>query len=501
MADVIKYLSLTGLQAYDSQIKTFINAQVAAGDAPSFKYVNLEDGFLKFYNINPILEDTVPVYSVELPVQKLDHLMALVEGAVSGNITVFGDGGQVKDSGVALSSLATKEEVNTVSEKVNTNTEAITAINDATTGILAKAKDYADGKDDAIAAAKASGDKAQEDVNALTERVAKNETSIGTLDNLETTNKADLVVAINEVRNAVSVGGTSAAVTVDTTTTTEGYLKSYTFKQGENVIATIDIPKELMAVSGQVVVNPEGMDEGTYIELIIQNGEPVYVNVASLIENYVAKAEATQVQIAIDADTREISAVLVDGGVATEKLADGAVTTIKIADANVTKAKLSTEVQASLDKADAAATAEALQNEISRAQEAEAQALTDAKAYTDEKLAGVDLTGIKTNADAITALTGRMDAAEGEIDTLQTDLDAAEVLLAKKADQTALEAEANARNQAIETLTQSVVALEEKDTTIEGNVTKLQEDVAALQAVEHVEITQEEINAMFPVTE
>lgn len=44
---------------------------------------------------------------------------------------------------------------------------AIDAINNAETGILKQAKDYADGKDSAIAAAKKAGDDAQKDVDAL----------------------------------------------------------------------------------------------------------------------------------------------------------------------------------------------------------------------------------------------------------------------------------------------------------------------------------------------
>lgn len=177
---------------------------------------------------------------------------------------------------------------------------------------------------------------------------------IGNLEELETTSKDDLVDAINEVRNTVSAGGVAAAVTIETTTTTEGMLKSYTVKQGDQVIGVIDIPKELMAVSGQIVENPEGLDAGTYIELTIQNGDPVYINVASLIDNYKAQENATQIQLAIDAETRTISATIVAGSVGTTELADGAIVTVKIADGNVTKVKLSTAVQASLDKADTA---------------------------------------------------------------------------------------------------------------------------------------------------
>lgn len=54
---------------------------------------------------------------------------------------------------------------------VKANTDAISAINNETTGILAQAKTYADGKDVAIAAAKKAGDDAQADVDALEAKV------------------------------------------------------------------------------------------------------------------------------------------------------------------------------------------------------------------------------------------------------------------------------------------------------------------------------------------
>ena len=56
----------------------------------------------------------------------------------------------------------------------------------------------------------------------------------------------------------------------------------------------------------------------------------------------------------IDSATREVSATIVAGGVGSTELADGAVITAKIGDAQVTKAKLGTDVQASIDKADSA---------------------------------------------------------------------------------------------------------------------------------------------------
>ena len=220
----------------------------------------------------------------------------------------------------------------------------------------------------------------------------------------------------------------ASTITIDTSSTTEGAVKSYTIKQGGNTITTIDIPKDMVVEDGSVVINPEGQDEGTYIKLVLANvSDPLYINVGTLVDIYTAKAEATQIQISIDSSTREISATIVAGSVGTAELTDSAVTTVKIKDANVTLEKLSTDIQASLKKADsavqkvetgaengtvavdgtdvavkglgsaaytnsdaydAAGAASAVDNklteEVTRAKAAEEQALKDAKGYTDE---------------------------------------------------------------------------------------------------------------------
>ena len=119
MATQINYLSLTGLGQYDAKIKAFIDSQIEAGVSNSFKYVNLVDGVLKFYTVNPIADDTVADFEVELPKQDLSHLMALVADATKGNVASFGDNGQVVDSGLAAADIATKAEVEGVQSSVD----------------------------------------------------------------------------------------------------------------------------------------------------------------------------------------------------------------------------------------------------------------------------------------------------------------------------------------------------------------------------------------------
>jgi len=282
---------------------------------------------------------------------------------------------------------------------------------------VTEAKGYADG----LGVKYDPAGTAETKVNALAEgQVKTNKEAIGAMDDLETTSKDTLVKAINEVRNAVSAGGTAAAITLDTSATSAGASKTYTLKQGDNVVGAIDIPKDMVVQSGEVVVDPAGQAAGTYIKLVLANAtnDEIYVNVGTLVDIYKAKVSATQVQLAIDASTREISATIVAGSITDVELAANCVTTAKIADGNVTKAKLSTELQASIDKADAAAedaqlkADAALESAKAYADQAEADAVSAAAADATTK-AGTAESNAKTYADGLnTAMDTRVQALE-----------------------------------------------------------------------------------------
>lgn len=187
-------------------------------------------------------------------------------------------------------------------------------------------------------------------------RVKTVEDNIGTVGDFAAvgaTVSAAIVKLANDIKNTQSAG----AVTVSTETTTEGMSKSYTFSQNGKQITVIDIPKDMVVSSGEVVKDPKGQEPGTYICLTLANAtqDKIYINVAGLVDIYTAAEGATEVQLAFGgANGHEVSATLVDGGVSTDKIADAAVVTGKIADKNVTKAKLEQTVQDSLGKADSA---------------------------------------------------------------------------------------------------------------------------------------------------
>lgn len=412
MATTFTYVSLQNLQQYDSLIKPYIDGKVTTGIANSLKTVSLDGNTLKFYTVAEPVGATAPAFTIELPQQDLASFLTKFETATAGDVVIVGDDGKViKDSGIKLTDLATLANVDEkiaaakklIDADIKKNTDAITKLNgdETTDGSVAKA-------------VKTAQDTLQGKIDANKKEV---DGKIGTLTDLTTDDKTSLVKAINENKAAIDAAKAADEVTLDTTTTTDGMLKSYTVKQGTKTVGVIDIPKDMVVKSGVVEVNPKGQKAGTYIVLTLANAteDKIYINVASLVDIYTAEKNAVQVQLTINPTTREISAVIVAGSIGTAELADGAITTVKIADGVVTKAKLSTEVQASLDKADSALQEadiadlkkDVAANKASLAEggatdtaiKAAKQAADDAKAAADEAKAGVS--GLNTRVKAL----------------------------------------------------------------------------------------------------
>lgn len=389
MAQQIKYVSLENLTLYDSLIKQ----HVAAADAKSLKTVSIKGNVINFYREESPTDTTAPAYKVELPEVDLASYMRLMEQATAGNVVIAKADGSVADGGVKLTDLAKTADVETkitnakkpLETRIKANEDAITVLNG--TGDGSVSKQVADAK-------KAVDDK------------------IGSLDDLTTTAKTNMVVAVNEVKGEVDSVKAAGEIVVETATTTEGMAKSYTFKQGSKTIATIDIPKDMVVKSGTVETNPTGQPAGTYLVLTLANAtsDKVYINVGTLVDIYKAAANATQIQLAINASTREISASIVAGSVTATELAANAVTTAKIADGNVTKAKLAKDVQTSLGKADSAlqeADVATLRTDVSTVKTSLAEGGATDKAIKAAKKAGDDAQA------AVDTLTERVGTLEG----------------------------------------------------------------------------------------
>lgn len=205
---------------------------------------------------------------------------------------------------------------------VKANADAITAINAADTGILAQAKEYADGK---VASVGATDESIVVSGAATAPTVAVQISKEAGNDLVKKTD--GLFVEVPD----------AAVYSITKDETSADYAAVYHLtKDGKNTGVAINIPKDMVVKSGTVEVNPAGQAAGTYLVLTLANAteDKVYINVGSLIE-YVTSgsAESDMVVVAVSED-HKVTATITDG--------------------SITKAKLEAGVQTSLNKADSA---------------------------------------------------------------------------------------------------------------------------------------------------
>ena len=110
-------------------------------------------------------------------------------------------------------------------------------------------------------------------------------------------------------------------------TPNDGYLKTYQFTYGTGTTFEVDIPKDLVVESGEVITVTDGspvsgLTNGTYLKLVIVNQtNPIYIDVKDLCDVYTGKAVTVGVSVTIS-DTNEISATLVGKAVSESNLHD-----------------------------------------------------------------------------------------------------------------------------------------------------------------------------------
>ena len=197
----------------------------------------------------------------------------------------------------------------------------------------------------------------------------------------------------------------------------DGFAATYHLtKNGVNVGAAINIPKDMVVQSGTVVTNPKGQAEGTYLKLVLANAEnsEIYIPVDSLIE-YVTSGSAAGDMVVIDIDetTHKVTATITDG--------------------TITKAKLTTELQTEINKIHTHANKDELDKietgdkekwdtAAGKAHEHANKAELDKIEVGDKAKWDAAEQNAKDYADELnTAMGKRMTAAEGKLTTLQGD--------------------------------------------------------------------------------
>lgn len=270
---------------------------------------------------------------------------------------------------------------------VSANTAAIAAINNETTGILAKAKTYADGKDAAIAAAKKAGDDAQSDVDAL-------EAKVGTVPADKT-----VVQMISEAQTAATYDDTQIKKDIKANADAIDVLEGYV---GGEAVST-QIQTAITALNLATTYEAKGAAAAVKTELVGKDTDTEESATFVGIKKYVNKLDT-----AMDTRVDALEAAIGEGGsVATQ---------------------ITAEIQ-KLDKADTAVAGKYVSavSETDGIITVTREALPD---YTNTYApkththAIADVTGLQDALDGkaddgdITALDGRVTTAEGKLTTL-----------------------------------------------------------------------------------
>lgn len=350
------YLDLTGLQKYDELIKEYIGTE----DAKSIKSLTRVGNTVNFFKTADA--SGTAAYTVDIP--DVSGFMDKIASATGSKVVASTSAGQVVESSLSVSDVATKNYADTAAQTA------------------------ADGKDEAIAAAKKAGDDAQSDVDALEQLVgelpdgATATTVVGYAEEVADAVAGDLQ-ALDQSLATVAKSGSSADVSYDNTTSgltstnvkaaidelaeasaggvasktiyladesagQSAYAKVYGIYQGsdssdmtKNVsVGKINIPLDKVVKSASLVTEDDQGNEGYFLKLEFQNDAGiVYVDLTVLADVY---SGVTGSEVAVTVDGYNISASIVE------------VNGSKLTAESVAKGKLATAVQASLDLADSA---------------------------------------------------------------------------------------------------------------------------------------------------
>ena len=186
--------------------------------------------------------------------------------------------------------------------------------------------------------------------------------AIAALDVSDTAQSGKYVSAVSEVDGKITVTRadlpTADVYSITKDTASSDYAAVYHLtKGGTNTGVDINIPKDMVVSSGEVVTNPSGQAAGTYLKLTLANAtnDEIFINVGSLIE-YVTSGSASGDMVVVSVDSNhKVTASITDGTITLAKLAAGIQTEINKAHSHSNKALLDSYTQTEANLADAVA--------------------------------------------------------------------------------------------------------------------------------------------------
>ena len=225
---------------------------------------------------------------------------------------------------------------------------------------------------------------------------------------------AEYIVSDAGLKSAVDAKN----VTMTAADGTGDILKVYTLKQGTTEIGQINIPKDLVATSGELV---HGSLSGTtftaadggdpYIKMTVQNGNPFYIAVKELIEYNSVESTA---EITLSDNNHKITATVgkIDGSKIVYKTEDGKETTVNEIVSSLEQAvgeggSVTTQIENKIATLDASLDA-------STTAEGKVAVMTGVK-EEDGKLTGIAQTEVYTTAKVDTMISSTVEALDSSI--------------------------------------------------------------------------------------
>ena len=216
MAEKMQIFDYDGLVLYDGLLKGIISNE----SAKALKTVVLDGRTLKFYNVSEPVGETVPVYAIELPESDLSGLIPKLTAATAGNVITAKDDGTVQDSGIAISSLATKTDISDLQATVDKNSDEITRNSEAISTLTTKVETV----ESTANAAKDTATEVQNDVKELKDTIGDvpdGSTVMGIIKNIQENGYDDTALTEKVNKNASDIAAITTRVdTVESKTTT-----------------------------------------------------------------------------------------------------------------------------------------------------------------------------------------------------------------------------------------------------------------------------------------
>ena len=535
--------NLTVLEKISDEYITAWNAKIGVNDVEKLKYTNATamPGVDNVKTAIDILVKNIQINSAVLSdatanVNGLATKLTAAEGKITTLENANKEGGAVanaiadaKKAGTDAQTAANEAKAAIVDEQARAqaaekkNADAIAAINNETTGILKQAKDYADGKDAAIAAAKKAGDDAQKDVDALEAKVGEvpadktvvqmiaeaqtNATYDDTTlkgrvkaiedDYLKAADKTELQGNIDTVSGVANAAKEKIDAFMLAADVQEGAVN--TLKEIQDYITSDGAAAQEMTknIAANAQAIKDEADRAKAAEKV--NADAIAVlNGADTEEGSVAKA-VKEVKEALQANIdKKVDKSVYDTKVAELAQADAT----NLAAAKQFAQDEDNKITGVIGTADDLATADTLYGKIKALQEKDAAQDTE----IGKKAAAADLDALEAlvggkddtkdadtafgkiaaeaaRADAAEkALGGRIDTADGKITALENELDA---------EQTGLKARMTTAEADIDGLEADMAGAQSDISGINKNITAIQNQIAVLTS-----LTDEELQAM-----